>query len=147
MIGYLLKFIFKYVLLIVFLRQLIYKDMKFKWGVEENEVFEKFKVSIISESIMVYFNLVKVIVVRVEVSYYEGLLVGLFQDIGNGLQLVYFISCSMIDIEKRYSQIEKDVFFIYWVKNRFSIYFLGVLKFKIIIVYKLLFLLFNKVVM
>lgn len=52
--------------------------MKFKWGVEENEVFEKFKVSIISESIMVYFNLVKVIVVRVEVSYYEGLLVGLF---------------------------------------------------------------------
>lgn len=78
MIGYLLKFILRYVFLIVFLWELIYKDIKFKWGVKENEVFEKLKVSIISESIMVYFNLVRLIVVRVEVSFYEGLLVGLF---------------------------------------------------------------------
>lgn len=78
MMGYFLKFILRYVLLIVLLWKLIYKDIKFKWGVEENEVFENLKVSIISESIMVYFNLVRLIVVRVEVSFYEGFLVGLF---------------------------------------------------------------------
>lgn len=81
---------------------------------------------------MAYFNPAKAIVVRVEASYHEGLSAGLFQDTGNGLQPVHFISRSMTDTEKRYSQTDKDALSIHWAKNRFSIYLLGAPKFKII---------------
>ena len=133
MTGYLSKFIPKYASLTAPLRQLTHRDTKFKWGAEKNEAFEKLKASITSESTMAYFNPAKAIAVRVEASYHEGLLAGLFQDTGNGLQPVHFISRSMTDTEKRYSQTctEKDALSVHWAKNRFSIYLLGAPKFKI----------------
>ena len=147
MTGYLSKLIPKYASLTTLLRQLTHKDTKFKWGAEENEAFEKLKASITSESTMAYFNPAKAIVVRVEASYHEGLSAGLFQDTGNGLQPAHFISRSMTDTEKRYSQTEKDALSIHWAKNRFSIYLLGAPKFKIITAHKPLLPLFNKAAM
>ena len=45
---------------------------------------------------------------RVEASFHERLSAGLFQETGCGLQPVHFISRTMTDTEKRYSQTEKD---------------------------------------
>ena len=56
---------------------------------------------------MAYFNPARPIV-RVEASFHEGLSAGLFQETGSGLQPVHFISRTMTDTEKRYSQTEKD---------------------------------------
>ncbi|KAL9982486.1 hypothetical protein ACROYT_G004534 [Oculina patagonica] len=96
---------------------------------------------------MTYFNPAKPIVVRVEASYHEGLSAGLFQETGSGLQPVHFISRTMTDTEKRYSQTEKDALSVHWAKNRFSIYLLGAPKLKIITAHKPLLPLFNKATM
>ena len=66
---------------------------------------------------------------RCEVSFNEGLSAGLFQQTDKGLQPVHFISRTMSDTEKRYSQTEKDALSIRWAKNRFRIYLLGAPKF------------------
>ena len=118
---------------------------KLKWRGEENEGIEKLKASITSESTMAYFHPAKQIVVRTEASYHEGLSAGLFQKTGSSLQPAHFISRTMTDTEKRYSQTEKDA--VHWAKGRFSIYLLGAPKFKIITIHKPLLPLFNKAAM
>ena len=144
MIGYLSKFIPRYTLLTAPLRKQTYKDTQFKWGQEENSAFGKLKDSITNESTMAFFNPMKPIVLRCEASFNEGLSAGLFQQTEKGLQPVHYISRSMSDTEKRYSQTEKDALSIRWAKNRFSMYLLGAPKFKIITAHKPLIPLFNK---
>lgn len=93
---------------------------------------------------MAYFNPDRPIIVRAEASYHEGLSAGLFQETEKGLQPVHFISRTMTEVEKRYSQTEKDALAVHWAKNRFSIYLVGAPRFKIITARKPLIPLFNK---
>ena len=145
MTGYLSKFIPRYASITAPLRNLTQKDTKFHWNKEEQDAFEKLKDSLTSENTMIYFNPNKPIVVRAEASYHDGLSAGLFQDIGKGLQPVHFISRTMTETEKRYSQTEKDALAVRWAKNRFRMYLLGAPKFKIITGHKPLLSMFNKV--
>ena len=69
----------------------------------------------------------------------------MFQDIDKGLQPVHFISRTLTDTEKRYSQTKKDALAVRWAKNRFRMYLLGAPKFKIITGHKPLLSMFNKV--
>ena len=144
MIGYLSKFIPRYSSLTAPLRELTHKDKKFKWGPEENAAFEKLKDSITNENTMAYFNPKLPITVRAEASYHEGLSAGLFQETSKGLQPVHYISRTMTDAEKRYSQTEKDALAVQWAKNRFRIYLQGAPKFRIITAHKPLIPMFNK---
>ena len=144
MTGYLSKFIPRYSFIAAPLRELTHKDTKFYWGSKENEAFEKLKKSITSESTMVYFNLSRPIVIRVEASYHEGLSAGLFQETCSGLRPVHFKSRTMIPTEKRYNQTEKGLSAIHWAKKRYSMYLLGTSKFQIITAHKPLLPLFNK---
>ena len=93
---------------------------------------------------MLYFNPKRSIIVRAEASYHDGLSAGLFQNGGNGLQLVHYISRTMTDTEKRYSHTEKDALAVRWAKNRFKMYLLGAPKFKIITSHEPLLPMFNK---
>ena len=145
MTGYLSKFIPRYTSLTAPLRKLTQKAVRFHWGIEEQTAFEKLKDSISSDNTMIYFNPTKPIVVRAEASYHDGLSAGLLQDIEKGLQPVHFISRTMTDTEKRYSQTEKDALAVRWAKNRFKMYLLGAPKFKIITGHKPLLSMFNKV--
>ncbi|VDI75081.1 Hypothetical predicted protein [Mytilus galloprovincialis] len=144
MIGYLSKFIPRYASLTAPLRKLTHKDTNFKWGIEERTAFENLKDSITNENTMAYFNPTRPIVLRCEASFNEGLSAGLFQHTPRGTQPVHYISRTMTDTEKRYSQTEKDALSIKWAKNRFSIYLLGAPKFKIITAHKPLIPMFNK---
>ena len=145
MTGYLSKFVPRYTSITAPLRRLTQKDVRFKWGKDEQAAFEELKHSITSDKTMIFFNPNKAIVVRVEASYHDGLSAGLFQDVGNGLQPVHFISRTMTDTEKRYSQTEKDALAVRWAKNRFRMYLLGAPRFKIITGHKPLLSMFNKV--
>ena len=145
MTGYLSKFIPRYTSLTAPLRKLTQKAVRFHWGIEEQTAFEKLKDSISSDNTMIYFNPTKPIVVRAEASYHDGLSAGLLQDIGKGLQPVHFISRTMTDTEKRYSQTEMDALGVRWAKNRFKMYLLGAPEFKIITGHKPLLSMFNKV--
>ena len=61
---------------------------------------------------MPYLNPARPIVVRVEANFLEGFSAELFRNTGSGLQPVHFISRTMTDTEKRYSQTEKDALYI-----------------------------------
>ena len=65
---------------------------------------------------MAFFDPKKPIVVRTEASFHEGLSAGLFQRTSKGLQPVHFISRSMTNAEKRYSQTEIDALAVKWAK-------------------------------
>ena len=138
------KFIPRYSSITAPLRALTRKDTRFQWSSKEEEAFVKIKASITSESTMIFFNPVRPIIVRVEASYHEGLSTGLFQETEKGLQPVHFISRTMREVEKKYSQTEKDALVVHWDKNRFSIYLYGAPRFKIITAHKPLVPLFNK---
>ena len=144
MVGYLSKFIDRYSSITAPLRKLTERNVKFEWGPEEEAAFNKLKDSITNEKTMIYFIPKRPIVVRVEASYHVGLSAGLFQINGNGLQPVHYISRTMTDTEKRYSQTEKDALAITWAKNRFKMYLLGAPRFKIITAHKPLLPMFNK---
>ena len=144
MVGYLSKFIDRYSSTTAPLRKLTERKVKFEWGPEEEAAFNKLKDSITNEKTMIYFNPKRPIVVRVEASYHDGLSAGLFQNRGSGLQPVHYISRTMTDTEKRYSQTEKDALAVRWAKNRFKMYLLGAPRFKIITAHKLLLPMFNK---
>ena len=83
-------------------------------------------------------------VLRTEASYNEGLSAGLFQRTEKGWQPVHYISRTLTDGERRYSQTEKDALCVKWAKDRFSIYLLGAPRFTIVAAHKPLLPLFNK---
>ncbi len=144
MVGYLQKFIPGYSSITAPLRELTRKDTKYRWGSVEKDAFEKLKDSITNDKIIAYFDPKKPIVVRTEASFNEGLSAGLFQQTVRGLQPVHFISRTMTDTEKRYSQTEKDALAVAWAKRRFTMYLLGAPHFKIITAHKPLIPLFNR---
>ena len=82
--------------------------------------------------------------VRVEASYNEGLSAGLFQQSAKGWQAVHFISRSLTDVEKRYSQTEKDALCVKWAKDRFGKNLQGAPRFTIVTAHKPLLPMFSK---
>ncbi|CAG2256439.1 unnamed protein product [Mytilus edulis] len=117
MIGYLSKFIQRYTLPKAPLRKIMHKDTNFIWENKKNSAFEKLEDSITNESTMAFFKPMRPIELHCVASFNEGLSGGLFQQTNKGLQPVHFISRSLTDIEKRYSQTEKDTLSIRWIKN------------------------------
>jgi hypothetical protein len=109
MTGYLAKFIPRYASLTQELRELTRNETKFHWGPEEQNAFEKLKQTISNDDTIAFFHPERPTMVRTEASYNEGLSAGLFQRRERGWQPVHFISRTLTDIERRYSQIEKDV--------------------------------------
>ena len=90
------------------LRDLTRTETKFQWGPAKDKAFKEVKGAITSKDTMAFFNPKLPLMVRVEASYNEGLSAGLFQQSAKGWQPVHFISQSLTDVEKRYSQTEKD---------------------------------------
>ena len=82
--------------------------------------------------------------VRVEAGYNEGLSAGLLQQSAKGWQPVHFISRSLTDVEKRYSQTEKDALCLKWAKDRFGMCRQGAPRFTIVTAHKPLLPMFGK---
>ena len=144
MTGYLSKFIPRYASLTKPLRNLTLKETQFHWNEPEETAFQQLKDSISSQDVIAFFNPKLPIMVRTEASYNEGLSAGLFQKTERGWQPVHFISRTLTDTEKKYSQTEKDALCVKWAKERFSIYLLGAPRFTIVTAHKPLLTLFNK---
>ena len=145
MAGYLDNFIQNYAAIAAPLYQLTRKETKFHWGKEEEEAFRKIQDTISSEKTMAFFDPSKPIILRTEASFNEGLSAALLQKTDRGIQPVHFISRTMTETEKRYSQTEKDALAIKWAKERLRIYLLGAPRFRIVTAHKPLVPLFNKV--
>ena len=144
MIGYLSKFIPKYSTLTAPLRALTHKNDKFRWGQIEKEAFHTLKEAITDQKIMAYFNPRLPIVLRTEASFHDGLSAAIFQKTRDGMRPVHYISRTMTETEKRYSQTEKDALAVVWAKKRFAMYLQGAPRFRIITAHKPLLPMFNK---
>ena len=94
---------------------------------------------------MTFFDPSKPIILRTEASFSEGLSAALLQKTDRGIQPVHFISHTVTETEKRYSQTEKDALAIKWAKEELIIYLLGAPRFRIVTAHKPLIPLFNKV--
>ena len=114
------------------------------WGPTEDKAFKDVKGAVTSKDAIAIFNPKLRIMVRVEASYNEGLSAGLFQQPAKGCQPVHFISRSLTDVEKRYSQTEKDALCVKWAKDRFGMYLQGAPRFTIVTAHKPLFPMFRK---
>ena len=145
MAGYLDNFIENYAAIAAPLYQLTRKETKFSWGKQEKEAFRRIQDNISSEKTMAFFDPSKPIILRTEASFNEGLSAALLQKTDSGIQPVHFISRTMTETEKRYSQTEKDALAIKWGKERLRIYLLGAPRFRIVTSHKPLIPLFNKV--
>ena len=71
---------------------------------------------------MAYFDPKRQTILRTEASFNEGLAAALLQKTDKGMQPVHFVSRSMTEPEKRYSQTEKDALAIKWAKERLRSY-------------------------
>ena len=145
MAGYLDNFIQNYAAIAAPLYQLTRNETKLYWGKQEEEAFRKIQDGISSEKTMAFFEPSKPTILRTEASFNEGLSAALLQKTDKGIQPVHFISRTMTDTEKRYSQTEKDALAIKWAKERLRIYLLGAPRFSIVTAQKPLIPLFNKV--
>ena len=77
----------------------------------------KIKNSISEDTTKAYFDPTKQTILRTEASFNEAPAAALLQRSDRGLRLVHFIGRSMTEIEKRYSQTEKDALAIKWAKE------------------------------
>ena len=93
---------------------------------------------------MAYFDSDKQIILRTEASFNEGLSAALLQTTDRGIQPLHFISRMMTEVERKYSQTEKDALAIKWAKDRLRVYLLGAPRFKIATAHKPLLPLFYK---
>ena len=144
MAGYLNRFIDNYATIAAPLYHLTRRETRFKWGETEEKAFRQIQDSISDSQTMAYFDPNKPIILRTEASFNEGLSAALFHKTCKGTQPVHFISRTMTNTEKRYSQTEKDALAIKWAKERLRTYLLGAPRFKIITAHKPLLPLFNK---
>ena len=144
MCGYMDDFIKDYAILTEPLRKLTRQDTKFQWKQKEQEAFHKLLQSLSNNQTMSFFDPERETILRTEASFNVGLSAGLFQRTDKGIQPIHFISRSLTETEKRYSQTEKDALAIKWAKNRLRIYLIGAPKFKVITAHKPLIPMFNK---
>ena len=119
-------------------------ETKFQWGPAKHIAFKEVKGAITSKDTIAFFNPKLPIMVRVEASYNEGLSAGVFQQSAKGWQPVHFIGRSLTDVEKRYSQTEKDALCVKWAKDRFGMYLQGAPRFAIVTAHKPLLPMFSK---
>ena len=144
MTSYLSKFIPRYPSLTKPLRDLTRTKTKFHWGPTEDKAFTEVKGAITSKNTIAFFKPKLPIMVRVEPSYNEGLSAGLFQQSAKGWQPVHFISRSVTDVEKRYSQTEKGALCVKWAKDRFGMYLQVAPRFTIVTAHEPLLPMFSK---
>ena len=85
---------------------------------------------------MAFVDPSKPIILCTEANFNEGLSAALLQKTDKGIQLVHFISQTMTETKKRYSQTEKDALTIKWAEERLRIYLLGAPRFRIVTAHK-----------
>ena len=87
--------------------------------------------SISNDKTMIFFNPSRSIILRKEASFNQGLSAALRQKTDKGIQPVHFISRTMIETVKRYSQTERDAQALKKAKKRLRVYLLGAPRFSI----------------
>ncbi|MCG8431885.1 MAG: hypothetical protein MJA29_12015, partial [Candidatus Omnitrophica bacterium] len=113
------------------LRRLIRKDVKWKWGQEQEHAFQKLKQAISTEPCLAYFQLGAETVVISDASPVGLGAILMQRQTDNELRPVAYASRSLTDTERRYSQMEREALGCVWSVDYFRNYLWGT-KFKIL---------------
>ena len=126
------------------IRRLTEEKIHFQWGKEQESSFKKLKEAVPKVTTISYFDPHKQTILRTEARFNEGIAAGLFQMSKDGIKPVHFISRAFREVERTYSQTEKDALVIRWATQRLRIYLIGAPNFKIVTAHKPLLPMFNK---
>ena len=125
LLQYCSRFIPDYSSLAEPIQQLCRKNVKFVWGNAQQSAFEKLKDRMINAKTLAYFKTeAKTRVIADASPYALGAVLTQFQ--GNMWRVVSYASRSLTDVERRYSQTEKEALALVWACERFSLYLYGV---------------------
>ena len=113
------------------LRKLTRQDITWKWGKEENKAFEALKSQFVEASMMAFYdkNAPTEVVTDASPVGLEAILVKERQGVKRA---VAFASRSLSEVERRYSQTEKEALAVVWRCERLSLYLLGLESFQLV---------------
>ncbi|KAL9987542.1 hypothetical protein ACROYT_G001867 [Oculina patagonica] len=112
------------------LRRLTKKEHKFEWTEAQQKAFEDLKTAITTAPVLIPYQPGRDTMVICDGSP-TGLGGGLFQKTEHGYQPVHFVSRSLTDTEKRYSQIEREALAAEFTTTRLHMYLLGAQHFQL----------------
>ena len=124
------------------LRRLTKREQKFEWGQEQQAAFEDLKKAITTAPVLIPYIPERDTRVICDGSP-TGLGGGLFQKAKHGYQPVHFVSRTLTDTEKRYSQIEREALAAEFTTTRLHMYLLGAKHFQLATDHKPLLPIFN----
>jgi hypothetical protein len=106
------------------LNLLMRKNQPFSWGPEQDAAFEKLKPCLANNTNLAYFDVNAETQVIADASP-VGLGAVLIQKQGEFHRIICYASRSLSDIERRYSQTEKEALGLVWACERFHVYLFG----------------------
>lgn len=106
------------------LRELLEKDVDFKWTKQCEKAFQDIKTEICSPRVLVPFNPSHKIILATDASLY-GIAAILSHEINGEERPIMFISRSLSAAEKRYSQLDREALGIYWAVRKLYEYLFG----------------------
>ena len=113
------------------LRRLARKGEPFKWGEEQEKSFQKLKGQVASAPVLAYFD--KDMHTRVIADASPvGLGAVLVQEKNGESRAVCYASRSLSQVERRYSQTEKEALALVWACERFHLYLYGLPQFDLV---------------
>ena len=113
------------------LRRLTRQGTKWHWGREENNAFEALKKQLAEASMMAFYDKEAPTEVVTDASP-VGLGAILVQEKQGVKRAVAFASRSLSDVERRYSQTEKEALAVVWGCERFHLYLSGLQSFQLV---------------
>lgn len=106
------------------IQRLTHKNTEFKWGKEQQLAFEKLKELITHADVLAYFDVNSRTRIVADASP-VGLGAVLTQLHGSEWRVIAYASRRLSDVERRYSQTEKEALALVWACERFNMYVFG----------------------
>ena len=123
--NYCARFVPQFATISAPLRQLTKKGIQWSWNAEHQEAFEEIKRILSSERVMTYFDPMKNTEVLVDASP-VGVAAILTQKSKNGrVHTVSYASRALTEVEKRYSQTEREALAVVFGCEKFHLYLFG----------------------
>lgn len=119
------RYICDYSTLVEPLRRLTRLNTKFEWGPEQAHAFKRLKEELAGAEILAYFDSTKKTQVIADASPF-ALGAVLVQGEPGEQRIVSYASKSLTDVERRYSQTEREALAVVWACERFHVYLYGI---------------------
>ena len=126
MSNYSSKYIHDYATLTAPLRELTKKNARFSWEQEHQRAFDKLKQALVSAPVMGYFDTQKDTMLTVDASPVgvSAILAQSARD-QSDYKVIAYASRSLSNVERRYSQTEKEALSIVWAVEHFHLFLYG----------------------